>query len=508
MLGAAALVLAGCSSDGAADQGDGASPGVERVIPGSAFEGIEFEDAPETIIVGVVLDATGPNRAVEEAIGDAILEAATEINEGDLPLGQAIELRVFDTGSDVDRALDAIGRLVNVDASAVIVGCDAEVAAPVATRASGQGMLAVSACATTADVSSAAGELVFNLGLDAEVQGRLLAESALAAEWDSVATVSGLADAASDATCSAFETFFSGAGGVTRTRLEVGDGATTPVEVASSIERFARVDGVVLCLDPGAVPDVAKRVRDTFEQAILVSASGADAMGTGDAADVDNVFWLAASTDAADTPMLHLAGRSAMEAIVTAIEQADSEVPAEIAAALRGFDDVDLALGKTTFDRDTQVRRPLDVAFFLNQGGSASLVGRWSEGGSVVPTAPDPPIDPPATTLPTLPPATRPVATAPPATRPVVPPAPPPTDTGPTTTGQPGGSTTLPPASVSPPGASVPAGTTSLPPASVSPPSVVSPPAAPSPPPAPPPPTDTASQPPPDTATEAQPNSR
>ena len=137
---------------------------------------------PDPIIIGAAVDLTADMSFFD---GPAIAAAQIkidEINAAGGVNGQQIELRVIDTELDPDQTQAATLDLIEGGAEILLVTCDVDFATPAITEGINAGILTVASCIGTDQMGpnrfGEAGRLAFSLGNVAQDEGAAMAEFA------------------------------------------------------------------------------------------------------------------------------------------------------------------------------------------------------------------------------------------------------------------------------------------------------------------------------------------
>jgi len=144
---------------------------------GSATASKGSVDRP--VLIGIVAARTGTVAPVDNDPARGALLAAAELNAAGGVLGQPLETRWLDNKSDAALGARSAEELLAAGATALILPCDFDTAAPPALAAQAAGVPAVSMCASDPKMSdlNTIGEFGFSLGTGTDVKG------AMAAEW-------------------------------------------------------------------------------------------------------------------------------------------------------------------------------------------------------------------------------------------------------------------------------------------------------------------------------------
>jgi len=342
---------------------------------------------PEPIIIGAAIDQTGDMSFFD---GPAIAAAqikVDEINAAGGVGGQLIELRIIDTELDPDQTQAAAIDLIEGGAEVLLVTCDVDFATPAITEGINAGILTVASCIGTDQMGpnrfGEAGRLAFSLGNVAQDEGAAMAEFAFDQGKRKAALVTDNLLVYFQDIVEAFKVRW----------LELG-GEIVAEESFTSFD--GTIESVVTAID-GADADIIA-VSSAFADLPATFTASLRALGN-DTTIIcswacDGNFWVSEGLDnfyyttfvsvfgddpdplvnalaeavaeATGQPPLtggFVTGASAIEAIVSAIEQTGGTVGSELAAAFEAFDDLPTISGPISFsaDQHTVFGRPYRV---------------------------------------------------------------------------------------------------------------------------------------------------
>ncbi len=342
---------------------------------------------PEPIIIGAAVDLTGNMSFFD---GPAIAAAqikVDEINAAGGVGGQLIELRIIDTELDPDQTQAAAIDLIEGGAEVLLVTCDVDFATPAITEGINAGILTVASCIGTDQMGpnrfGEAGRLAFSLGNVAQDEGAAMAEFAFDKGKRKAALVTDNLLVYFQDIVEAFKVRW----------LELG-GEIVAEESFTSFD--GTIDSVVTAID-GAAADIIA-VSSGFADLPATFTASLRALGN-DTTIIcswacDGNFWVSEGLDnfyyvtfvsvfgddpepqvnalaeavaeATGQPPLtggFVTGASAIEAIVSAIEQTGGTVGSELAAAFEAFDGLPTISGPISFsaDQHTVFGRPYRV---------------------------------------------------------------------------------------------------------------------------------------------------
>jgi ABC-type branched-subunit amino acid transport system substrate-binding protein len=231
-------------------------------------------------VIGVLLAQSGPLAAADARVLAGVqAEVASLQARGASSPGGPIELVVADTGSDLQVATEAAGRLLDRGADVLVVGCDPDVARNATRAAARSGRVVLAPCIGDAALGpDATGGVLFTFGPDDGAQGRILAEQAIASGLTTAATVSELTPADGTRQCRAFVARFQELGGRVVAEIEQPLGVGADVS-ASNLARLERPAVVVSCVTTGSVSVLVSSLRALDVQTAVLATASADGAG-------------------------------------------------------------------------------------------------------------------------------------------------------------------------------------------------------------------------------------
>ncbi len=327
---------------------------------------------PEPIIIGAAVDLTGNMSFFD---GPAIAAAqikVDEVNAAGGVNGQQIELRIIDTELDPDQTQAAALDLIEGGAEILLVTCDVDFATPAITEGINAGILTVASCIGTDQMGpnrfGEAGRLAFSFGNVAQDEGAAMAEFAFDKGKTKAALVTDNLLVYFQDITEAFKVRW----------LELGG------EIVAE-ESFTSFDGTI--------ESVVTAIDGTDADIIAVSSAFADLPATFTASlralgnettiicswacdgaswvpeGLNNFYYVTFASVFGDDPDSavneleeaveaaagftgtggFVTGASAIEAIVTAIEQTGGTVGSELATAFEAFDGLPTISGSISF---------------------------------------------------------------------------------------------------------------------------------------------------------------
>ncbi|WP_426321962.1 ABC transporter substrate-binding protein [Microbacterium sp. E-13] len=377
---ASALMLAGCVSSAA-----------KTAAPAEG-------EGSESVIIGAAMAETGFMSVVDMPALNALRIAVDDLNEAGGIDGAEVELRVIDTGSDLEKYAPATQQLIDAGAKAIILTCDFDISSPGALVAEQANVLNLSPCVGDTIYGPAGGlNIGFSLGNATVGEGAIMAEFSYDKGWRDAVFLTDTSLKYSQSQCQFARERFLELGGSSIADFDYVQGDSVP-EIVSKIAGGAAPDVIFNCgYNPGGA-QVAKDLRDGGVTAPIISGFG-----------MDGTFWLDAIPGLSDyyvvtygsttgddpeaavnelavryeeaygdgpTTSSFVTGPSTLDAIVHAHEIARSWDGAELAEAFASFDDVDLLVGPTSFTPELHVSVERPQAVLVVSEGTLQFVER------------------------------------------------------------------------------------------------------------------------------------
>lgn len=378
---ASALMLSGCVSSATNNTPDAGG-----------------DETSETIILGAAMAETGFMSVVDMPALNALRIAVDDLNESGGIDGAEVELRVIDTGSDLEKYAPATQQLIDAGAKAIILTCDFDISSPGALVAEQANVLNLSPCVGDTIYGPAGGlNIGFSLGNATVGEGAIMAEFSYDEGWRDAVFLTDTSLKYSQSQCQFARERFLELGGTSIAEFDYLQGDSIP-EIVSKISGGAAPDVIFNCgYNPGGA-QVAKDLRDGGVTAPIISGFG-----------MDGTFWLDAIPGLSDyyivtygsttgddpeaavnelavryeeaygsgpTTSSFVTGPSTLDAIVHAHEIAGSWDGAELAEAFASFDDVDLLVGPTSFTPELHVSVERPQAVLVVSDGTLEFVER------------------------------------------------------------------------------------------------------------------------------------
>lgn len=375
----AALSLAGCISS--APQGGTASA-----------------SDSDSILIGAAVAETGFMSIADTPALNALRLAVDDLNASGGIDGKPVDLRVIDTGSDLDKYAPAAQQLVDAGAKAIILTCDYDVSSPGALVADQAGVLNLSPCVGDTIWGPKGGlNLGFSLGNATPGEGAVMSEFSYDKGWRNAVFLTDTTLKYTQSECRFAKERFAELGGTSVGDYDYVQGDSIR-EIVSKISGGPTPDVIFNCgYNPGGA-QVAKDLRDGGISAPIISGFG-----------MDGTFWLGSNPGLSDyyivtyasitgddpnptvndlvdrfetaygeppTTSSFIAGPSTLDAIVKAHEIAQSWDGKALADAMLTFKDVDLPIGPTTFTSDVHVGVDRPQAVLVVADGTLKFVER------------------------------------------------------------------------------------------------------------------------------------
>jgi ABC-type branched-subunit amino acid transport system substrate-binding protein len=342
---ARAVAVVAAAAVGGACGGGTAAPLVAREEPASAVP--VAPSAAEALLIGAVLDLSGPGRDAERPAAAAVEAAAASAGT---MAGRPVAALVRDGAGDLDVTVDQATALLAAGAVALVVGCGEDLAAAAATVASRRQVPVISACST----GPVAADHLFTLGPAAARQAEALARLAGSGGTTSLVTLAEFATPGSVALCAAVARLHAGSGGRLVGEVGVGGGG---LGVAELVQAVPASDDAVVVSCAGAVTTRAAVValRAAGSGVRVFAGTAADVLAGEPWAVVGDLGILSVAAGGAAGPTgTAMAATSAVEIVVAAVGAVgDVDGPA-LGAALRDRP-FRTALGTVGFDVSRRV---------------------------------------------------------------------------------------------------------------------------------------------------------
>lgn len=303
------------------------------------------------VLVGVVMAETGRWSEVEGPLIAAIRAEVDRRNTAGGAGGELIDLRVRDSGSTIEGAIDATRALFDNGARLLFVGCDSEVAGGAALIGQESALVVVSPCASSSTFGAAEiGDLVFTLGTANVEQGHALADLAFERSAGRVALVSEIAAPDSGEACRAFEQRHLELGGSIAADVLIGEGGTSVEPVGDALGAFGNLEAAVLCVAPPTLQMVSAQLIGRVPIALSpMMASAVAPLPAIEALAPASGVW-------SDL------GTSAAEMVFATVDEVGGYKASALAEALADLADVPQATGPLTMTGDhTPTPRPVAV---------------------------------------------------------------------------------------------------------------------------------------------------
>jgi branched-chain amino acid transport system substrate-binding protein len=370
-------VLAGCVST-AAPSGDSGST------------------STDSIMIGAVVAETGFMSPFDTPPLNALKISLDELNEKGGIDGTPVELKVIDTGSDLDKYAPAAQSLIDDGAKAIIVTCDYDISSPAALVAEQADVLNVAPCVGDTIYGPEGGlDIGFSMGNATPGESSVMAEFAYSKGWTNAVFLTDTSLKYTQSQCAIARERFLELGGTEIAGYDYVQGENIS-EAVSSISAGQAPDVIFNCgYSPGGA-QVAKDLRDGGIASPIVSGFGMDGTFWLDSipglSDYYVVTYASTAGDDPDSAVNDFAalyeetygerpsvssfvtGPSTLEAIVAAHETAGSWSGKDLADAFLGFDGLELLVGPTTFTPELHVNVDRPQRVLVVKDGALSFV--------------------------------------------------------------------------------------------------------------------------------------
>ncbi|WP_103662729.1 ABC transporter substrate-binding protein [Microbacterium sp. CJ77] len=354
--------------------------------------------ASDTILLGAVMAETGFMSPFDTPALNSLRIAIDELNGAGGIDGTPVELRVIDTGSDLEKYAPSAQTLIDAGAKAIIVTCDYDISSPAALVAEQAGVLNVSPCVGDTIYGPRGGlDIGFSLGNATPGEASVMAEFADSKSWTNAVFLTDTSLKYTQSQCAIARERFLELGGTEIAGYDYVQGENIS-EAVSSIAAGPAPDVIFNCgYSPGGA-QVAKDLRDGGIAAPIVSGFGMDGTFWLDSipglTDYYVVTFASTAGDDPDPAVNDLAtvyeqtygarptvgsfvtGPSTLDAIVTAHEVAQSWDGKALADAFLTFDGLELLAGPTTFTPELHVNVDRPQRVLVVEDGALKFVER------------------------------------------------------------------------------------------------------------------------------------
>jgi branched-chain amino acid transport system substrate-binding protein len=382
------LLAVSCGGD---DGDDGDATPAEETTAG------EGEGEGEPLVIGAAVDLTNAMAPFDgPAIAAARIQAESRNAEGGIG-GREIQLEVVDTQLDPEQTKSAAIDLIEEQgAEILLVTCDVDFATPAVQEAITRGVLAVSMCIGTDQMSPKRfgedGKLAFTIGNAAQDEGAAMAEFAIEQGWMRAAIAKDNVIVYFQNVVDAFKARFEEEGGEIVVEESWTNGDGTIGNVASSLAD-ANVDVIATSTAFADLPALAEGVRSLGSETPIICSWSCDgtywnppgltnfylvtyASISGDDPSEEVKSLIDAMTEADQAPGTggFLGGAATIDALAAAIEQAGSTDGEALAEAMEGFQGVPTISGEISFSPELHAVSGREYRVMEIQDGELSFV--------------------------------------------------------------------------------------------------------------------------------------
>lgn len=397
LVGALALVVAACTSDGATTTTTVASTEAPDTTAAPATtEGTEAPDttaaAGDPIIIGAAIDQTQDMAPFNNPANTAAQIMVDRINEAGGVNGRPLELITRDTTLDPEQTRAVAAELIAEGAVMLMVTCDFDFALPATQEAVNAGVLAVAPCIGTdrqgpIGLGAEDGQIAFSFGNMAQDEGAVLAEFAMDQGWENALIVKDNLIAYFQDVVDAFDVRYQELGGNVLATEEFTGFDGTIGNVVTAVANNPDKDVIAISTAFADLPAFVDGLRSLGDETPIVCSWSCD--GTfwvpegvsnfyyntfvsvfGDDPNPDVNVFIEEMTDRGAQPATggFIGGAQAIEAFALAVEETGSTDAADIAAFFEGFDDQSLIFGEISFSDEfhTVFGRPHRIMLFTD----------------------------------------------------------------------------------------------------------------------------------------------
>lgn len=401
VVASAALVLAGCaSSTDSAEESTAQETVVEETVTEEGAEESATE-CTEPILIGAAMAQTGFMAPFDGSALETARIAIDKVNAEGGILGCEVVLEAVDTETNPDKAAQIATDLIAKGASLLLVTCDYDVNAKSSQVAQDAGVLVIAPCVGDTVMGPDAGlTLGFSMGSAVPGEAAIMAEYAFETFGPRAALMKDMSIKYTQNQCVVFEERWTQLGGEIVADPEFSQtpegSLAAPVTAQVQEVRASEPDVVALCSYPGGGAEAAAALRNGGVTAPIISGFGMDgAFWLGAVPDLSDFYFVTYASVFGDDPNPKVqellaafeaqtgspaatsslvTGASTIEAFKIAAEQAGTTDGAAVAAALEGFNNVELTAGPTSFSPDLHVNVQRPMAVLQVQDGQHSFI--------------------------------------------------------------------------------------------------------------------------------------
>ncbi|HEX2044243.1 MAG TPA: ABC transporter substrate-binding protein [Gaiellaceae bacterium] len=330
------------------------------------------EEGGGPIVIGAAVDLTNQMAPFDgPAIGAARIQVDKVNAEGGVD-GRDLRLEVVDTQLDPEQTkAAAIDLIEEQDADVLLVTCDVDYATPAVQEAINRGVLAVSMCIGTDQMSpkrfGEKGKLAFSLGNAAQDEGAAMAEFAIDQGWTRAAIARDNVIVYFQNVVDAFKARFEERGGEVVLEESWTNGDGTVGNVAGSLAD-ADVDVIATSTAFADLPALVDGIRSLGSETPIICSWACDGTywnppglsnfylvtyasvaGDDPSQEVRDLIQEMSAADQAPGTGGFLGGAATIDALVSAIEETGSTEGEALADTLEGFDGVPTISGEISF---------------------------------------------------------------------------------------------------------------------------------------------------------------
>lgn len=376
----------GSEGDGGSDGGNGDGAAEEPSDGDSDASGDGGAASGGPIVIGAAVAQSGFMNPYDTPAVNAMIMAVEDLNAAGGINGQPVELKIIDTGSELDRYAPAATQLIEEDgAVALVVTCDYDVSSPAALVAQAANVVTIAPCVGDSIFGPRGGlELGFTMGNPTENEASIMAEFSYSQGARNAVLLTDTTLKYTVDQCDIFQQRFTELGGTIQAEYEFKQGDSIK-ETVSKIASDTPPDFIANCSYASGGASAAKELRDGGVDAPIVSGFGMDGdYWVGSIPGLKDYYIVTYASKNLDDPDPEvnaaaeeyrdkfgdlpsvgsfITGPSVIEALQTAYESAGSWDGDKITAALEQFDQVPLLVGPTSFAPGvhSDIHRPMRV---------------------------------------------------------------------------------------------------------------------------------------------------
>lgn len=352
--------------------------------------------------LGFVMPYSGWFQPIDQASINGAMLAVKTINAAGGVLGQQIEVLTFDNKSEPLLGADGATQVIAEGAKAIMVPSDFDFGAPGAYVAQQAGVIAFSGASDAKFGVEGIGNLAYSISTASDAQGRALAHWAKDEKgWNTAYVLLDNTISYTQSLCGSFTQEWTAIAGEDAV-LGSDTFLNSDTSISAQLRRISALetapDVIMLCTYAPGGPSAIRQMRAAGIDAPIMTGESMDgiywmgtvpdltdfyvlnygAFGGDDVSGQVNDFTAAYTEEYGQAPDVSygLRGYSIVQAWAKAVEAAGTFDPEAVAAKLDAFDDVDLAVGPTSFSPDLHIATTRPMTIVGAEDGKLVYVGK------------------------------------------------------------------------------------------------------------------------------------